>query len=358
MTLPMDILSQLATILQSDTTSTARTRSVLMDLYALQEYQDWLDEEQFDGRRFRIPLGFTFDDPRLRRHLESIRLVSDNILDVRINVSDGLVFITDGLFVPADFRVPPWTDESDHIVARTRHLGWDKWADAVVDLAVGCGITPIRLDVPDRFGFHYSLRGLGFALLNAALNERPFSLIGTVDIEKGVPLRGGGLPKNVLFVANMPFAIEPVGGTITPHAAGGENGYEKTLMAVKAISQFVSASRGTSVVRSVILAYSVGSQSRNDWVVEREARKLFASHEVAWMILERENLWRVNGKKEQPNPMPLSSLQLKADCRYYVRDKRLRDVLRQGYVRKELELKRQGFDSLAYGILEIDATPT
>ncbi len=54
--------------------------------------------------------------------------------------------------------------------------------------------------------------------------------------------------------------------------------------------------------------------------------------------------------------MPLTSLKLKADCRYHVRDPRMRDVIRTGYVEKERELLREGFDSLGYGILTVDVS--
>jgi hypothetical protein len=355
MTIPMDVLNQIALIIRNDRGQAMRLRNLLIELSSLPTYRKWLDEGQFAGRGFRLPRDFISAETSERRLLESVRLVVDDILQVKIHYVDGrFVFITDGLFVPADFRVSPWSDESDRLIEACRRLGWSDWPTVVIDLAMGCGHNSLRLDAGKRFGFDMNMRSLGFATVNSLLNDRPFSLIAISDVRLGIPSLTGQPPERVLFLVNMPFALEPVPGALVRTAAGGENGYEQTVAALSSIQRFASqVARGTKI-RALVLAYSVGNREKGLWVVEQRAKKLFSLSAVTWTILEGERLWRINGKKEQPNPMPLSSLKLKADCRYYVRDERLREPLRAGYVKKERELKRQGFDSLAYGVLHIE----
>jgi hypothetical protein len=354
MAVSMDVLNQIALIIRSDQGKAIRLRNLLIELAALPEYKIWLEQDEFNGRRFRLPRDFISADVRERRLLESMRLVVDDTLQVKINhIGDRLVFLTDGLFVPGDFRVFPWRDESDKIIDEFTELGWVGWPTVVIDPAVGCGHNAIRVDCEKRFAFDVSMRALCFAMVNSIINERSFAMVAMNDIEGGLPSLLGRSPERVLVVVNMPFALEPIPGALVRTAAGGENGYEKTVAALEAILDLTRQLPSGTEVRALVLAYSVGSRQEERWVVAEEGQRLFGTSAVTWRILEGERLWRINGKKEQPNPMPLSRMKLKADCRYYVRDPRLRDRLRSGYIERERDLRRAGFDSLAYGLLRL-----
>ena len=49
------------------------------------------------------------------------------------------------------------------------------------------------------------------------------------------------------------------------------------------------------------------------------AARRFGESNVGWHLWPDERFWRVNGTKDQINPMPLELLSLKADCRFHVR---------------------------------------
>lgn len=357
MTVQTDILNQIAMELRSDETLSVRLRVLLEKLCKLPEYAEWLGEGQYAGQRFRLPRSFIPPVTSDRRLLESLRLVVDDVLQVKLNrLDNGSIFMTDGLFVPAAYRVFPDSDESNCLIRKLTAKNWLDWTTAVIDPATGCGHNALRLDVDRRFGLDISMRALSFAAVNSFLNGKPFSALAYADIERGIPLLFDRGAEHTLFVVNMPFVLEPISGALARTSAGGENGYEKTVFALKAIRDYANRTSPEGQVRAVVLAYSIGNRQEDRWVVFEEAKRIFGPVSITWELLKGEKLWRVNGKKEQPNPMPLSSLKMKADCRYAVRDARLREPVRAGYTEKERELARQGYDSLAYGILSVDAT--
>lgn len=352
----MDVLNQIALILRNNGEQLPPLRHLLKQIVELPSYRHWVEVDEFLGHPFRLPEGFISSNTKERRLLEAFRLVVDDVLQVKVHsLRDGTVFLTDGLFVPADFRVFPWHDESDILVDACHANGWSGWPTIVIDPGTGCGHTLLRIEARERVGLDVSTRALCFAAVNTLLNERPATLLGLNDIRYGLPMLGGSLSERVLFVVNMPFALEPVPGTLVGTAAGGLNGYERTIDALRAINTFAASVRGRQLVRAIVLSYSVGSQKTDRWHVVDEATRLFGASSVSWTLLLDEKLWRINGKKEQPNPMPLSSLQMKADCQFYVRDPSMRDHLRQGYIEKQRELEMLGYDSLGYGILRIDS---
>lgn len=355
MAIMTDVLNQIAMRLRSDQMLSVRLRTLFMDICGLREYADWQEIGQYSGQRFRLPRRFISSATGDRRLLESLRLVVDDMLEVKLNcVDDSLVFLTDGLFVPADYRVFPFIDESDHLIQRVAQENWLGWPTMVIDPATGCGHHALRVDAPHRFGLDISMRALSFAAVNSFLNDKLFSALAYSDIDRGIPLLIDRNVEHTLFLVNMPFALEPISDTLARTSAGGENGYEKTVSAMKAISSYAKLAGVRQKVRAVILAYSIGNRREDQWVVFEEAKRIFGPAHASWDLLKDEKLWRVNGKKEQPNPMPLSSMKLKADCRYHVRDPRKREPIRMGYIAKERDLLRQGYDALAYGILSID----
>jgi hypothetical protein len=103
----------------------------------------------------------------------------------------------------------------------------------------------------------------------------------------------------------------------------------------------------------VSVAYSLGSVHDDSWVVAEKATERFGSAHVNWSLMDSERLWRVNGKKEEPNPMPLSALKRKADCRFYVRREANRERIRAEYDQLAQELEDAGYTHLGYGALTI-----
>jgi hypothetical protein len=109
----------------------------------------------------------------------------------------------------------------------------------------------------------------------------------------------------------------------------------------------------SSHLRCAILAYSIGDQTTDSWKVDGKATRRFGDA-ARWELLDGQPLWRVNGRKEQPNPMPLGSLKLKADCRFHVRNPANRDGVREDYEALTTELAGKGFYHLGYGVVTID----
>src|SRR5260370_3275945 len=112
-----DVLNEMQLTLRKDPALRVRLRTLLADLYSLNEYADWEKEGQYSGHRFRLPRRFISHSVSDRRLLESLRLVVDDMLEVKINlIKNGPIFITDGLFVPPDYRAFPFLDESYHLL--------------------------------------------------------------------------------------------------------------------------------------------------------------------------------------------------------------------------------------------------
>ena len=167
------------------------------------------------------------------------------------------------------------------------------------------------------------------------------------------PLFQQNTTERTLLLTNLPFLLAPEPDVLPRSAYGGRYGYELTVRALDRIHAIEESLADGSELRAIILAYSVGSKTRNEWEVVRHAREVFGEERVQWTILESEKLWRVNGRKEQPNPMPLSRLPIKADCRFYVRDEQDRERVRAEYVQLVEELEHRGWDHLGYGVIAI-----
>src|SRR4029077_6553198 len=110
-----------------------------------------------------------------------------------------------------------------------------------------------------------------------------------------------------------------------------------------------------SQLRCLVLTYTVGCKAEDRWAVPQRALELFGPERVRWQLLSEERLWRINGKKEQDNPMPLDRLGLKADCRFYVPPGANREEIRAGYRALASERHDFGWDHLAYGVIAIEA---
>ena len=323
-------------------------REALVGLASTPEYAAWDEEEQFQGSPFHIPSS---------QHLvvlERVGLVApDRTLLVKINLCDGDVFLTDGLWVPGEIRVFPFHDESDNMATYWRSAGLEGWATCLIDPTAGCGQDLIRYKgTCRRYGFDISTRSLTFCTLNAALAGTHPVFWGIHDLYDDVyPVSQLGQLERILFLIDAPSTISAT-STLPTSSDGGGHGTSHSVAALEAVARFEVGLWSNDEVRVIMSSYSLGNTRTDRWLLVDAARKLFRGSRVRWTLLTTEPMWRVDGRKRQPNPMPLQLLPTKADCRFYVENID-REKARNAYERLALSLRAEGWDALGYGILEI-----
>ena len=352
-----DVLDQLHRIIRSDPEERAVLRDVLRQIAARDEYAEWERTEQYSGSPFLLPPNVHLRNDAEQRALERFGLVGGDELRVRISTDGETLLLTDGLWVPREVRVFPFRDESDLLLRHAREMVLTEWTTFLVDPGTGCGHTVLRFanGMPiARCGFDVSARALTYAALNACINDIDSPLLALHDIDVGLPrFLSGVVGERILILANMPFALSPRSIRNDVSLGGGPYGYELTTAVFEAMKRAEDENEGRSEFRAVVLAYSVGRKLDEQWYVAERARAIFGHERITWHLLEDERLWRVNGKKEQPNPMPLSALSLKAECRFTFPERTDRAALARDYDALTDRLRQEGFDHLAYGIVEI-----
>jgi hypothetical protein len=337
----------------------ADLRGTLDELLNHPEYAFWSEDTtelgEHAGKRCLVPRSL-----RGRRALERLGLLDDDCLLLKVHRHAGKVLFTDGLWVNQDIRVFPFSDESQLLLEHATTEGYAQWASAVIDPATGCGHHLVALGgACRRYGFDVNPRAILYATMNTILNDVAHVLLSRNNIASGIPQHLDELDGTVLFLVNMPFALTPIERALPLSADGGLTGARWTFAALQAIYGFGQRNSGARGVRACILCYSVGNRAENRWEVVQRAEQLFPGR-VRWKVLKNERMWRVNGKKEQPNPMDLvDGLPRKADCRFYVRDEQ-REKVRAGYheLARTLATPVVGgggrWDVLGYGLLDVD----
>jgi methylase of polypeptide subunit release factors len=353
-TITLDDLNQLLMWLQDNSEQAPLLRDVLREIASHPNYGEWEKEQQFEGDLFRLHHSLAFASDEKRWLLESKLLVKNDALRVKINLCGDQAFITDGLWVDPSIRAFPFSDESDLVARACEENGWMDWATCVIDPATGCGHNLLRYAGSGvrRYGFDRNSRALAYAAINAALNGIGDVALANNDIHNGIPpVFAQGANERVLVLANMPFALVPNRDQIARSAQGGTYGYELTTALIDALEALPEQLSGLSELRCVILAYSIGCLDSDSWFVPEYASRRFGVDRTDWKLWLDQKLWRVNGRKEQENPMPLDLLRLKADCRFYVRGEVARVGLRREYEGLTKKLANEGFDHLAYGVI-------
>lgn len=267
----------------------------------------------------------------------------------RINVLGNRIFITDGPWRCHEGGVFPWSDESELILKYINSHGLSTKTYGIVDPSCGCGHTPIAYDgAGPRFAFDINPRAGRFLKINSFLNECEVNYMQN-DISSGFPPEfRRKLQHRRLFATNMPHALSPLPDALPPASDGGLTGLKWTLAALRAFRDFLG-SGGIAVV----LCYSLGDYSESVWDILEQAHELFPPQRVKWELLHGVHIWRISGKKEQPNPMVLTEgLPKKADCKLYIREEQ-REQVRQGYVELASTLEKMGWYVLGCGILEV-----
>lgn len=365
-TITLDDLNQILLLLQENPDRAEELRTILLEVARHESYSRWEDEYEFEGQLFRLHRSLAFANDDQRRLLEGLRLVHRDVLRVKLNARDSQVFITDGLWVSPSIRVFPFVDESDLVIRSCVEQGWMDWATCVIDPAVGCGHNLLRYQGQDvrRYGFDRSARAIAYAAINTLINGVD-AIVGVNDVRKGIPpVFAACEGERVLVLANMPFALVPNPDTLARSTDGGREGYKLTFELLEAVDALAARLDDRSELRCVTLAYSVGSKQAGAWKVPEKAYELFGKKAESgrdgqedlgaqWRLFPDEKLWRVNGKKEQSNPMPLTRMETKADCRFYVREDARRAAVRNDYRVLAEELRKSGLDHLAYGALLI-----
>jgi hypothetical protein len=351
----MDDLNQILLYMQEQPESRAMLRGILLEVARHETYRTWMETAEYHGLLFRLHRSLAFTSDEERRLLELLKLVEADALRVKLHARGENVFLTDGLWVSSAIRVFPFIDESDLVLRACSERGLTDWATCAIDPAVGCGPHVLRYQAPGsrRYGFDRSARAVAYAAINSLINDCEDALFGINDIRRGIPAVVDQDEERVLVLANMPFSLSPSPNTLVRTAEGGRYGYELTIALFDSVKSLADRLPASSEVRCVAVAYSVGSAGDDQWAVRDMAAERFGSDQVEWTLLRDEPLWRVNGKKEEENPMPLSALRRKVDCRFYVRREANRDKVRAEYDALARELNGHGYSHLGYGTLSI-----
>lgn len=336
---------------------------LLKEVYHLDSYQEWLGNGQFysssDRRsRYYVEPAFGKGWSDKKWLLEKLGLLNGDMLTAKVDVHEDRIHITDGSWVPAEFRVFPFVDESSDIVEFVRRSGFEEQSDVLIDPACGCGHHALGLaDISQKINFDINPRALEFAKINCILANVGSMYCSENDIRRGLPdhlsLIGDG---RFLITANMPFAIFPkmsdTANGPSPAQDGGQRGMELTAHVVRAVAQFKKRSNARSI-RAVILCYSLGNPEEGKWEIEQIAEEYLNEYETSFHVLDNEKMWRVNGRKDQSNPMSLTNLSLKASCKHTYRAEQMSEA-NEGYEKLISLYKEDGWSHLGYGLLVVN----
>ncbi len=202
--------------------------------------------------------------------------------------ANGLTFITDPEKValgPHERAVFPYEDESSILLTLAKKITdvRKKPFDTIVDSFCGDGKSglPMLLEgIGEKLiARDNNPRAIQYATLNASLNHLEKKCdIATGDVYEGVPKPS----QNTLWIANPPA-----------------EDLQLTL-------HFAKTAYQTAHAGDVIIGLSYSRTHVSGKIeLEEELRKVISHAKVT--LLQGEKIWRgFDGKKEQPNPMPLS----------------------------------------------------
>jgi hypothetical protein len=335
----------------------AKIKEALAALVNSIEYQSWLDREpEFEGHNCPLP-----PDEEHQKLLQAVGIANSEVMIVKVNHHRGNYLLTDGLWVDQSIRTFAFTDESDALLSYIERNKIASWASVVIDPCTGSGnhVIGFQGDPSVRIAFDISTRGILFTSINMLINGVESGVVSYHNLTKGFPpLLNRVDLRNSLFIINTPFALAPVDVCLPKTADGGEDGLELTIAAMRLVRD-VLTSQTIVNGRAIVLCYSIGNGD-DKWKAVEEAKRMFGEDNVRWEILKDRKLWRINGKKNEPNPMLLSDgLPKKADCKFYIGNQDVEKV-RQDYVNlanrlseNAVELLGYEVTHLAYGIIDI-----
>ncbi|PIT00776.1 hypothetical protein TSA1_08320 [Bradyrhizobium nitroreducens] len=319
----------------------------LSEIESTEAYSRWAGSAQ-QAAPFRI------EDPLHTNALEAIGLVVDGRLRVRVNRMHDRLFVTDGVWVDPRWRVFPFCDESETLLAHASpNIGWPDWT---LDLAAGCGHNMLGFDGADRrIGFDVNPRALAYAVINRSLNgiDAKRQGFGLNDICDGIPACiGNGLDGRVLILANMPFGLAPDRDALPLTSNGGPSGASLQIATFLAVRD-LAAAKPTLDIRACLMGLTVGDHRTDRWEIVEKARECFGADRVTWTLLKGEKVFRVNGIRELDNPVPLrGALPRITECTLYVKDAE-RSEQRAAYERLALQHEEMGNPDISYGIVDV-----
>jgi hypothetical protein len=338
-----------------------KIKQALATLVSSREYKNWLDcDAEFNG--LKCPLPINLEHQQL---FQEIGIANEEAMLVKVNLNRGCYLLTDGLWVEKNLRTFPFTDESDDLLSYIERKNLVGWADTLIDLCTGSGNHMIAYpgDLV-RIGFDISNRSILYTSINLIINQIHSSTVLYHNLTQGFPtLLKQIVLKKSLFIINTPFALSPAGIGMVRTADGGKDGLELTLTAMSLVKDIFKQSNSICSVRAIVLCYSIGNGA-DKWYVVEKAREMFGEENISWEILSDRKIWRINGKKNEPNPMLLSEgLPKRADCKFYIEEEN-KDVVKQKYVDLSQHLSENIVDSkgnklgyeithLGYGIIDI-----
>ena len=345
-----DELSLIPRQLKHNSTLVSELVELLEEIFHNSRYQNWLQSEQFAGDLFFLDKKYKNNEV-----LNQLKLVKDGQLQVKVHSFQERIFLTDGLWIPKQYRVFPFYDESHNLLRHMKENKLDDLATTLIDFSCGCGHHGLSVsEIEQRYSFDVSHRALIYTLINSIINNIKNVFIKQNDIRDGIPEELNTLvTKNILFLTNMPFAIAPLPDVLPLTSDGGITGAKWTFKALEAIHNFTTKNQDKDSIHASILCYTVGNKQREKWEVVDKAEQLFGKSKVSWTLLKDETMWRIDGKKEQLNPMNLAEgLPKKADCKFYVSDDD-RERVRAEYNNLAKSLNNVGWEYLGYGIVDI-----
>lgn len=333
-------------------------REALEAIYALPEYQEWLNGASEFASQFALPPSFGTElSSGTKRLLDRFGIINGSFVEVKIDRHGARVHITDGGWVPIQYRVFPYADESKLLCDYVVNKGLYDGADLMIDPACGCGHHGLALSmIPTRVYLDINIRALAFCRINSILSNTEQMLSGINDIRRGFPLLFDRLQcEKALIVVNMPFAIFPQGPNLPQALAqdGGDRGIILTFAALEAVAALAKRVPGIRHLQLAMLFYSLGSKrlQKWDWEVERKASTLFADADIS-VTIPSEKMWRVNGVKSEDNPMDLERMAKKAYCGQTFAPSEMGPALK-GYRELEQRFRNEGYSHLGYGILDV-----
>lgn len=342
-------------------TSFEEIKGFLSGIVAHPDYQSFLAEGQFkyldDGpARFHVPPEIIGRHPRAFRQLSHSKcgLVSAfRRLELNIIEHCGALVLADGLWVPQSERTFLYADESKQLSDYIVSHGYEAEFDDLIDPACGAGAHALALGFRRSICLDASVRSVAFANLNAVLNGANRWLLGINDIHQGLPPSLSSL-KSALIVANMAVEMPPiVDSTEAESGLSSGHGMRLPSAVVAAANSLWKQSTTLSRLMVVILFQCPGHTKQGPWEIEEIARKVAPSAKAYAFVLGEVMIWRVNGRRTSANPMPLSRLEDKAQCRLTFR-KAEEDQARRGYRAVQEELEHNEWSHLGYGILELE----
>ncbi len=288
--------------------------------------------------------------------LERARLIRSGHLLAKLNRTNSGIFLTDGVWVEPRVRVFPFCDESAALIGFVRETGLAEWAGWTLDLATGCGLNAMALDLPS-FGFDINPRALAYATVNRTLNEigRQDCMFTLNDIRNGIPkVLARGLDGHALILANMPFGPAPSPDALPLTSNGGEAGADLQIATYAAVEDLIQSAQGRFSVRACLMGLTVGDHAADRWDIVEHAIQRFGANRVRWHLLDEEHVFRIDGTRRLGNPAPVAiALPGLASCRLYTPNEGERMAKIAAFADLAKRHQARGNPDIAYGIVEV-----